>query len=274
MKMVTADRSIRGGVRTRVRKTAATSFLKASPAEDNAYTVRLWALRKILDEVRSKKVCDAFEAIWKEQVTDEDTTTGRKHKGSGSRRCDDGIAGKIRDYDVFTPIMDVLPHIRLVGACTLDYKVKGDALGAHGDFMMREGDMMLPLSLALDGTAESAWECVLLRIASEQFFLGWHAGYDRYQIVTDIRKFDEEVDAPFAGARAWMMIAEEGRKRMMANDFAPSVSVSEGFARVTYYIFSAFKGLYKRVDKVDLRDGTVKRITDEVIVEYWCGVCY
>ena len=173
------------------------------------------------------------------------------------------------------PLLRPLAHIKLEEHECLDCRVRGDSIGAFGEFVLRTRDGVKPLAVMLDGTPESAWERVLLKEASEQFYLAWHANYGRHRIVSDVRKFDEEIDIAFTGEGAWHEIGEAGRSRMMKNDFAPKVDLVGNQATVTYYAFSAFGGLQKLIDHVDMASGKILDKTEkEQIVEYNCGVCY
>ena len=148
-------------------------------------------------------------------------------------------------------------------------------MGAFGEFVLRTEDAVKPISVKLDGTPESAWELVLLKEASKQFFLAWHAGYGEHRIVSDVRRFDDEANIAFVGERAWREIGESGRIRMMKNDFTPTVVLEGNQATVTYYVFSAFGGLLKLTDHVDMVSGKILGETNvEQIVKYECGVRY
>ena len=161
------------------------------------------------------------------------------------------------DADVLTPMLSALPHLKLAVPGNLDCNVSGGKLSAHSVFMIRQGAAAVPLSVALDGTADSAWERILLHIAEQQFYLDWHTEYMTDRIVTDVRRFAEEVDIPFAGERAWREMGEDGRTRMLKNDFEPKVSINDAVAKVSYYIFSSYGGLYHVVDEVDMKTGVV-----------------
>ena len=62
---------------------------------------------------------------------------------------------------------------------------------------------------------------------------------------------------------------------MMKNDFAPTVALENNQATVVYYAFSAFGGLLKLTDHVDMASGKILGKTNvEQIVKYECGVRY
>ena len=256
---------IKKGDRVRVRRVPAT-YICSEPAVDSVYTETLWNIRKALKEVRAnKKVDEGLTKLWDEC----------KKKVQLVSPADKTLLQVVRDRDVLMPILRPLSHIKLGEHEYLDCCVRGGRTGAFGKFVLRTEDEVKPLVVRLDGTPESAWERVLLKEASEQFFLAWHANYGEHRIVSDVRRFDDEINIPFVGERAWITIGESGRSRMMKNDFAPTVVLTGNQATVTYYIFSAFGGLLKLTDHVDMLSGKIIGKTKmEPIVEYNCGVCY
>ena len=256
---------IKMGDRVRVRQEPAT-YIRSEPAVTNAYTETLWNIRGVLKEVRSnKKVDDGLMKLWDE----------RKKKDRLAAPADKTLLQVVRDRDVLMPLLRPLKHIKLGEHEYLDCRVRGDRMGAFGEFVLRTEDEVKPVSVKLDGTPESAWERVLLKEVSKQFFLAWHAGYGRHRIVTDVRRFYDEVNISLAGERAWREIGESGRSRMMKNDFAPTVVLEGNQATVTYYVFSSFGGLLKLTDHVDMVSGKILGKTNvEQIVKYECGVRY
>lgn len=256
---------IKKGDRIRVRREPAT-YIRSEPAVTNAYTETLWNLRKALDEVwADKNVGEGLRTLWNEC----------KKKDRLASSSEKTLLQVIQEKDALMPLLRPLAHIKLEEHECLDCRVRGDSIGAFGEFVLRTTDGVKPLAVMLDGTPESAWERVLLKEASEQFYLAWHANYGRHRIVSDVRKFDEEIDIAFTGEGAWHEIGESGRNRMMKNDFAPKVDLVGNQATVTYYAFSAFGGLLKLTDYVDMASGKILDKTEkEQIVEYNCGVCY
>ena len=256
---------IKKGDRVRVRHEPAT-YIRSEPVVTNAYTETLWNIRGVLKEVRSnKKVDDGLMKLWNES----------KKKEMLASPSDRTLLQVVRDRDALMPLLRPLTHIKLDEHEYLDCRVRGDRLGAAGEFVLRTEDEVKPISVKLDGTPESAWERVLLKEVSKQFFLAWHAGYGRCRIVTDVRRFDDEVNIDFVGETAWREIGESGRSRMMKNDFAPTVVLAGNQATVTYYVFSAFGGLLKLTDHVDMVSGKILGKTNvEQIVKYECGVRY
>lgn len=256
---------IKMGDRVRVRQEPAT-YIRSEPAVTNAYTETLWNIRGVLKEVWSnKKVDDGLMKLWNEC----------KKKDRIASPADKTLLQVVRDRDALMHLLRPLTHIKLGEHEYLDCRVRGGRLGAAGEFVLRTEDKVKPISVKLDGTLESAWERVLLKEVSKQFFLAWHAGYGEHRIVSDVRRFDDEVNIAFVGERAWREIGESGRKRMMKNDFAPVVVLEGNQAVVTYYVFSAFGGLLKLTDHVDMVSGKILGKTNvEQIVKYECGVRY
>ena len=256
---------IRKGDRIRIRQKPAT-YVRSELAVTNVYTETLWRFRKTFYEVRSnKKAREGLQKLWKDC----------EKKDRIASPADMTLLQVVRDRDVLMPLLRSLTHIKLGEHEYLDCRVRGDHMGAFGEFVLRTEDKVKPISVKLDGTPESAWERSLLKEASKQFFLAWHAGYGEHRIVSDVRRFEEEINIPFAGDSAWHGIGESGRNRMMKNDFAPTVALEGGQATVSYYVFSAFGGLLKLTDHVDMASGKILGTTNvEQIVKYECGVRY
>ena len=186
--------------------------------------------------------------------------------------------------DVLTPILEALPHLKLGAPGKLDSTVSGNFHWGTGCFSIRDGEQKHHLSVVLDGTPESAWEYVLLNYASEQFFFHWHAAVHRRSIITDIRRADEEMPQ-MLNEHDWCRIGEEGRQRLLMNDFTPRVRIADGQASVSYYYFSRFRGLCHRVQKIsmDTTDtpndeydfmGDFEDECDECLVPYHCGIVF
>ena len=256
---------IRKGDCIRVWREPAT-YICSECAVTNAYTDILWELRRALKEVRSnERINEALMELWAEC----------KKKRRLYSPADRTLLQVVQDRDAMMPLICPLTHIKLRENEYLDCSVRGDDLGAKSEFVLRTGEGIRPLTVELDGSPESAWERVLLKVLSKQFFLAWHANYERYRIITDMRKFDTEADVDFDFRRVWAAIDESGRRRMMKNDFVPTVTLEDDCATVTYYIFSSFSGLVKQTDRVDMISGNILGETEEeTIVEYCCGVYY
>jgi len=250
--------------------------LKVAPeAETNSFTETLWRFRGNFRRVREANA-DYLRKMWnacESSKREDDIICCSGCERMISNGSLQHISG---DKDVLLPILNALPHLRLGVLGRLDCNVSGGKWGAHSLFVIRQDKTVVPLTLILDGSADSAWECVLLRIASHQFFLGWHAAYEHYNIVTDIRRFAEEVNSSRAGERAWRAIGEEGQGRLLKNNFTPKVSIADNMATVSYYVFSSFGGLYHVVDEVNMKTGTVKprHVKFENVVRYDCGIKY
>ena len=90
-----------------------------------------------------------------------------------------------------------------------------------------------------------------------------------------MRRFEEEINIPFAGDSALHGIGESGRNRMMENNFAPTVALEGNQATVTDYEFTAYGGMLKLTDRVETVSGRILGETKvEQIVKYECGVRY
>ena len=247
----------------------------ASVAQTNSFTETLWRFRKNFRNVRREN-SSRLGKMWDACKESKNETDKICYFGWERMLAGGSLQRMSGDADVLTPILDALPHLKLAVPGRLDCNVSGGSIGAHSSFVVRQDESVASLSVELDGSVDSAWERLLLHIAGQQFYLGWHAGYEAYRIVTDVRRFPEEIDIDFAGERAWEEIGDDGRARMLKNDFEPKVSINDAVASVSYYVFSSFGGLFHVVDEVDMKTGKVrsKHAKFDNVVEYNCRVCY
>ena len=255
-------------------------------AESNRFADMLWAFRAVYEKLKyDDKISDCVRGIWENQKEHYEGwrktqwESGRSTSPDDYRRevqnTDDSLSRKIGDDEVLGPIVDALPHLRLGADAKLDLIIHGDPLGAHGEFKIRKGGELLPLKVATDGTEEAAWECVLLNEASQQFFLGWHAGYAKHWIISDVRKDKDIFCRNSYRSDVWSRLTDDGKARLLKNDFGPAVKLQGDHAIVTYYIFSNFGGLFKEIVNVDLSTGAVDREAErENIIKYECGVIF
>lgn len=244
----------------------------ASEAITNPLTETLWSFREVFSRIQ-KANCDHLCKIWKTSLDDEKDDF---FSGHGQCSCKGSLQDQTGDNDVLSPLVNALPHLKLAVPGTLDCGIVGSPWEAFCEFMIRQGRSTFPMSVILDGSAESAWERFLLRAAERQLFLGWHACYAEYRIVTDVRRFAEEVDISHVGELAWRKIGEEGRVRMLKNDFTPSISIANDVASVSCFVFSPFRGLSRIIHEVDMKTGDISPhpIEIETLVKYTCGICF
>ena len=243
---------------------------RASEAITNPLTETLWSFREMFSRIR-KENCGHLCKIWKTSLDGENDDP---FPGHGKCRCKGSLQHQTGDDDVLSPLVKALPHLKLAVPGTLDCGIVGSPWEAFCEFMIRQGKSTFPLSVILDGSAGSAWERFLLHAAERQLFLGWHACYAEYRIVTDIRRFAEEVDISYGGELAWRKIGEEGRARMLKNDFTPSIFIANDVASVSCFVFSPFRGLSRIIHEVDMKTGNINPhpVEIETLVEYTCGV--
>lgn len=239
----------------------------ATKAEENSLTRTLWAFRQQFRRIKNT-YGDCLSRIWAAFRQEDNGSLNDNPRGS--------LQQEAGNTEVLTPLVDALPHLKLAVPGTLDCAIASTSWEAFSLFLIRQEESICPLLVMLDGSEDSAWERFVLHMAGQQLFLGWHANYAVRRIVTDVRRFDEEVDISNAGERAWWMIGDEGRARLLKNDFSPSVSISDDLAIVSCFTFSPFRGLIRVTNEVNLRTGTLTPCPnqDEIIVEYNCGVSY
>lgn len=239
----------------------------ATKAEDNSFTRTLWSFRKEFKVIK-KTYGKCLGRIWDAFRKEGDDPGSLNDNPRGSLQQEAG------NTEVLTPLVDALPHLKLAVPGTLDCAIASTSWEAFSQFVIRQEESVYPLSVMLDGSEDSAWERFVFNMAEQQLFLGWHATYAECRIVTDVRRFDEEVDLQYAGEHAWWKIGDEGRARLLKNDFSPSVSISNDSAIVSCFTFSPFRGLTRVINEVNLRTGAITPRPDkyEIIVKYHCGI--
>lgn len=123
-------------------------------------------------------------------------------------------------------IMESLPHLRMESGWRLAIRINGDSFAQFSTFYAHnplrglkkvagafvgvdveddesvglENVLLNPCAetnlfkhVRLDGSAESFWEAALLKFASSQYYLGWHANYTQKRIVTSVETFPSEI---------------------------------------------------------------------------------
>lgn len=190
-------------------------------------------------------------------------------------------------------IMSGLPHLRMEDGWELRNRMVGDGLGlgrfssfyAHSvsssslriarrrkgmeleddeslDVLKPGAETNLFKHIQLDGTKESFWEAFLLRFASSQFHLWWHANYSRKWIVTSAQTFKQEImkceqvnkKDVYRQFAKWCESVRESKLRKALRNFRPipngererllpKVSLTEDGAVVNCAWFSPFEGL-------------------------------
>lgn len=171
------------------------------------------------------------------------------------------------DPYILTPLLGALPHITLGVPGTLDcsfYKYRDHPLRrihASTPLWIRYGGSS-KWCFELDGSPESAWERIILE----------HACFLHLDIITDIRRFVEFQ----RGICVWESLTKRQRARLLTNRFGPEVTIQDGVAHVSYYVFTYRGGFIHTFDDVDMSTGEIvdrtfdifHRHRDKTIVRY------
>jgi len=175
-------------------------------------------------------------------------------------------------------LLAALPHVEPDGRGPLDCILVGDEYYSQSRFVCGRDGRYDDYRVKPDGSPESAWEVVLFKWASEQFYLGWHAYYDATYPVWDADDFFREARKRFPDECRCLRrrLGRAACARMREIDYAPCIRIADGKASVTYFVFSPFAGLLRICDTVDLATGAIVsgRASAEVVIPYECGIMY
>lgn len=121
-----------------------------------------------------------------------------------------------------------------------------------------------------DGSEESYFEFVALRIMGQQFYLFWHANYNDTRIVCDSDAL-ESILSETASFGKEMPLADQRRARSL--DLTPRIQISEETVSVQIIIFTKWGGLYRQTYTLQRQfPHTILNIEQEQLVAYNCGI--
>jgi len=125
--------------------------------------------------------------------------------------------------------------------------------------------------IQVDGTAEGYYELALLSIMGGQFYLGWHFGYNDWEVVGSRERVEVIIELMNENH---IPLTEEQVEAALQLDVTPRVKIGGGKVRVWILVFTKWGGFYERVYTIN-RDFPHQIIKDETqLVPYECGVMY
>jgi hypothetical protein len=191
------------------------------------------------------------------------------------------------EFDV-SAYFDVLDHLSMQPGYTLDYVYWYDDLGAHPVLYARRADEPpfknysayvaargeSPLAylehVQLDGSAESFFQLVVLRLMGEQFYLWWHATMNDSTIITSQASLEAHRQAVEANCtEPFDPVLEQVSELALE----PRVTFEGDLVMVSIHAFSGYSGLLRKTFSIN-RDfpHTIVDESTEKLLDYFCGV--
>ena len=125
--------------------------------------------------------------------------------------------------------------------------------------------------IQVDGTAEGYYELALLSVMGGQFYLGWHFGYNDWEVVSSRERLGAIIELM---NEEYAPLTEEQVAAALQLDVTPRVKIGGNKVRVWILVFTKWGGFYEREYTID-RDFPHQMMDKEIeLVPYECGVMY
>jgi len=203
--------------------------------------------------------------------------------------------------EVFDPnlLLTPLDHLSLQPGYVLDFVYRYDGMGGRPIIYAREESAAPyesyeayhlalsdpsteedpPLSdylrfIEADGTPESYFQWVLLRMMGGQFYLYWHSGYDDDEIIASQAQLEDLVGR-MASTETGQPLSLDQKRQALKIDPAPVVEVQGDTATVRIVWFTKWGGFYETTYTIST--STPHQIMNEEtnqLVEYECGIMF
>jgi len=190
-----------------------------------------------------------------------------------------------RYFEAFT-------HLQMQAGYVLDFVYHQDGLGGfpvlyarpveqapyatEADYRASATDQADYLSFVMpEDSPEGYFEYAVFAMLSNQFYLGWHANYNDWQVLCG--KADvEEIIQLFEGEDPFgiPMTAAQKRQARAIDNLQPSVELTDETAIVRMLVFTKWGGFYRRTLTIRRADHSIVDEQDELLVEYDCGIMF
>ena len=186
----------------------------------------------------------------------------------------------------------VLDSLSMEPGYTLDFVYTYDWLGSHPTLLARPESSAPYLSwqdvpdvpdapgdyldrVQADGSPESYFQLVVMRIMASQFYLLWHANYNDVQIVCDRAALRGILDGIASDDFGQPMPLTDRARAAALSGLEPVVEIGEGTVEVRVVTFSNWGGFYELTFTLN-RDfpHTLLGVEDKLLVPYDCGIMF
>jgi len=254
------------------------SFLRYAKSDDamnapermqNPYLASLTTLRKAMGDLRQKRTNDMniiMEAL-------------------PHLHMDDGWKLAVRiDGDCYFQFSRFYAHnpigkAKQIAGAIVGVEFEDDEPGEFDPILDPHTETNLFRHIRLDGSKEGYWEALLLRFASEQFFLGWHANYNVKRIITSVETFPSEIEGlkQVNSEKVYGLLDQwsgGSRLKWCNKMLSPDVLIQGDCAVVTFAYFSPFCGL--RALRVVCKQSpfAIVELSHNGGFHYNCGITY
>jgi hypothetical protein len=122
-----------------------------------------------------------------------------------------------------------------------------------------------------DGSEESFFQYVVLRIMGGQFYLWWHAGYNDYTIICDSTR----LEAILADNYSYSTLTTEVKEKARSLDLAPKVEINNDTVSVRVVIFTKWGGFIEKTYTITRSSPhIIKDITEKTLVEWYINLTF
>jgi len=190
-----------------------------------------------------------------------------------------------RYFEAFT-------HLQMQAGYVLDFVYHQDGLGSfpvlyarpveqapyatEADYRASTTDQADYLSFVLpQDSPEGYFEYAAFAMLANQFYLGWHANYNDWQVLCgqdDIEVIIQSLDSE--DAFGIPMTAAQKRQARAINNPQPFVELTGETAVVKMLVFTKWGGFSRRTVTIRRADHSIVDEQDEPLVEYDCGIMF
>jgi hypothetical protein len=125
-----------------------------------------------------------------------------------------------------------------------------------------------------DGSEESFFQLVVLRIMGGQFYLWWHANYNDHAIICDPTGL-ESIITNFSGQDAIVKMPSAVQEKARHLDFSPKVEISQDTVNVRVVIFTQWGGFIEETYNIArLFPHSIKEVKTQTLVKWNSGLMF
>ena len=190
-----------------------------------------------------------------------------------------------RYFEAFT-------HLQMQAGYVLDYAYHQDGLGGFPllyarpveqapyatevDYQAASPDSPDYLSFVVpQDSPEGYFEYAAFTMLAGQFYLGWHANYNDWQVLCGTDDI-EGIIQDFSNEDGFgiPMTSSQKRRARAIETPQPSVTMTDETATVKMLVFTKWGGFYRRTLTIRRADHFILDEQDEPLVEYECGILF
>ena len=218
--------------------------------------------------------------------------SGSEEEFDSSKNSTDDINNMIRPkgvgFDV-NKFLDVFDKIKLKKGNLLDYAFYFGGIGGEpliytrnkktprisaNEYIRRYGELETKpylIDMIIDNNPESFFQLFVFSKVVHQFYQWWHAGYNDYRFVLNIKSVREILkDIPETDQYG---ISTKNREALKLLSFEPQVECNDSNGKVRCILFSNWTGFYYENATIVWPEIKIE-IKQKTIIPYDCGICF